>query len=274
MQILIGIAAAIVISAVAWRAKALDTSGAVAAAGMGGLIFGLGGLPWAGLLLVFFISSSLLSRTSSRAKSAAKRRFAKDSRRDWAQVLANGGLGALLVILYFLFPGLSWIWAAYCAAFAAVNADTWSTELGVLSPVPPRMITSGKAVEPGTSGGISVTGSLAALAGSLLIAIFGVILNPADTTVYPASIFIVLICLVGFLGSTIDSLLGASLQVIYFCPVCQKETERHPRHGCGTGTKILRGVRWLNNDMVNFLSSLAAVIIAVLFTYPASSIWR
>ena len=48
-----------------------------------------------------------------------------------------------------------------------------------------------------------------------------------------------------------DSLLGATVQVIYTCPACGKETERHPLHACGTQTVYKRGWRWMNNDAVN-----------------------
>jgi uncharacterized protein (TIGR00297 family) len=133
----------------------------VAAILTGGLIFGFGGLPWAALLLTFFVSSSALSKAFKRRKAELAEKFSKGSQRDWGQVLANGGLGALLAIGFAFKPHPNWIWLAFAGAMAAVNADTWSTELGVLSPVPPRMITSGKQVERGTSGGISLTGTLA-----------------------------------------------------------------------------------------------------------------
>jgi uncharacterized membrane protein len=84
--------------------QALSKSGAVAAALTGGLIFGLGGLAWASLLLTFFISSSALSAAFKGRKIALGEKFSKGSRRDMAQVLANGGLGALLVAGIWAFP--------------------------------------------------------------------------------------------------------------------------------------------------------------------------
>lgn len=251
----------LLISLVAWRLGALSASGAVAAALTGALIFGAGGLSWAALLLAFFVSSSALSRLSPRRKQAVEEKFSKGSRRDWGQVLANGGAGALLALANAFQPGEVWPWLAFAGAMAAVNADTWATELGVLNSTPPRLITSGKPVERGTSGAVSGLGYLAALGGALLIAVFAWVVPGARQ----ASFFglFLAVGLAGVAGSTVDSLLGATLQAIYWCPICQKETERHPRHTCGAQTGLQRGWSWLNNDAVNFACSLAGAGVAV-----------
>jgi uncharacterized protein (TIGR00297 family) len=260
MQVLIGFFLAALIALLAWRARALSTSGAFAALLTGGLIFGLGGLSWATLLLVFFVSSSALSRLFAPRKAALSEKFSKGSRRDWAQVLANGGLGALLVVGFALLDEPVWIWAAYIGAMAAVNADTWATEIGVLNPSLPRLVTTWKPVERGTSGAVSRLGTLAALGGSALVGLAAVLVSSQ----LPLGVALLAACLGGLAGSFFDSLLGATVQSIYYCPSCQKETERHPRHVCGSPTRHLRGWRWLDNDGVNFLCSLVGAIVAVL----------
>jgi uncharacterized protein (TIGR00297 family) len=258
MQLFIGIPLAILIALLAWRAGSLSVSGAWAAVWTGGLIFGLGGLPWAALLLTFFISSSALSRAFSRRKAILAEKFSKGSRRDWGQVLANGGLGALLAIGYLIAPNTEWLWLAFAGAMAAVNADTWSTELGVLSPIPPRLITTGRKVEQGTSGGITLIGTLAALGGAVLIGIIAIIFTSISGWLYRLGIIII----AGLVGSLFDSVLGASVQAIYWCPTCNKETERHPTHTCGSQTSQVRGWSWFNNDVVNFACSLMGAIVA------------
>ena len=258
MQLFIGFLLAIVIAVLAWRVRALSISGAWAAALTGGLIFGLGGFAWAILLLVFFISSSALSRAFSGRKSRLAEKFSKGSQRDWGQVMANGGLGAVLAIGFWLLPNQEWLWLAYAGAMAAVNADTWSTELGVLSPVLPRMITNGKEVEQGTSGGISLIGTLAALAGATLVGFAAVASEPGENWLRR----LVIIALGGLIGSLFDSLLGATVQAIYWCPACNKETERHPNHTCGSPTSRIRGWSWINNDVVNLACSLMGAVVA------------
>ena len=115
---------------------------------------------WLGyLLLGFFISSSLLSRLFKRRKANLEEKFSKGSQRDAGQVFANGGIAGLFVILHVLMPEALWPWLGFAGALAAANADTWATELGVLSRAAPRLITTGKTVEPGTSGGVSWTGT-------------------------------------------------------------------------------------------------------------------
>jgi uncharacterized membrane protein len=66
----------------------------------------------------------------------------------------------------------------------------------------------------------------------------------------------------GLSGSLIDSLMGATVQQIFYCDTCQKDTERKV-HKCGTVTRPLRGWAWLNNDLVNLISSLGGGLIAV-----------
>ena len=71
-----------------------------------------------------------------------------------------------------------------------------------------------------------------------------------------------MITFAGFAGSLVDSLLGATRQAIFFCPSCQKETEKHPVHTCGMHTDLKRGWTWLNNDWVNVSCVLTGAILA------------
>jgi len=261
MQLAIGILLGVLISLAAWRAGSLSRSGAIAAAITGGLIFGLGGLPWATLLLTFFISSSALSKAFKARKLAISEKFAKGSQRDWGQVLANGGLGTVLVVIQALFPEQIWPWVVYAGAMATVNADTWATELGVLNPRWPRLMTNGRPVEPGTSGAISLYGMLATLGGAALVGLAGAAFSPAGERL---SLGLAAI-LGGVCGSLFDSLLGATVQAIYRCPQCDKETERHPIHTCGAETVQIRGWKWLNNELVNFIASVVGSLVVAGF---------
>jgi uncharacterized protein (TIGR00297 family) len=253
LQILLGLLLSALIGYVGYRRHSLSKSGVVGAMLVGTAIFGFGGWAWGILLIVFFVSSSALSHFKASRKESLAEKFSKGSQRDLAQALANGGAGALIAVANFLWPHPLW-WAAFVGAMATVNADTWATELGVLSKSQPRLVTNGKLVEVGTSGGITLLGTSAALAGSALIGLVATTFTPALSLSLSFSFFF-LSSLSGLLGSLFDSFLGATVQAIYFCDNCNKETERHPTHTCGHPTRPLRGWRWLDNDWVNFVSS-------------------
>ncbi|NWF64690.1 MAG: DUF92 domain-containing protein [Chloroflexi bacterium] len=258
MQLLLGFLLALIIAFLAYKARSLNKSGAAAAALTGAIIFGIGGLSWAILLLTFFITSSALSRAFKKRKAKLEEKFSKGHERDAGQVFGNGGIAAVFAALNYFYPNESWVWVGFAASLAAVNADTWATELGVLNPNPPRMITNlTKVVEKGASGGISLAGTLASLAGSALIAFLASFLTD-NWSIFP------LITLAGLAGSLFDSLLGGTVQAMYYCPKDQKETEKHPLHTCGTQTVHIRGWTWLDNDWVNFSCGAFGVVVSLL----------
>ena len=261
MQLLLGFLLASIVSYLAYRAHSLDRSGALAATIVGTMVFGVGGWQWAILLLAFFITSSGLSRAFKKRKQGLDEKFSKGHERDAGQVLGNGGLATAFVLVHALYPESSLGWVGFAAALAAVNADTWATELGVLNPTPPRMITDlRKRVEKGTSGGVSLFGTFASLMGAALIAFLAALFTDNWS-------LLLLITLSGLAGSLFDSLLGATVQAMYYCPTDQKETEKHPLHTCGTETVHIRGWKWLDNDWVNFACGAFGVAVALLLSY-------
>jgi uncharacterized membrane protein len=280
-ELLGGFVLSLAIGILGYRRGALSGSGVVGALVTGTLIFGLGGWEWGALLILFFVSSSALSFYRAREKQSLAEKFAKGHRRDVAQALANGGLAALLAVLSRVFSSSSplagkippssplvggmggGLWFFACAgAMAAVNADTWATELGVLSPRPPRLITTGRPVEVGTSGGVTVLGTAASLGGALIIGLCGGLSLLILGQGWASGIVLLLAATAGGLaGSAFDSLLGATAQAIYWCDTCEKETERRV-HRCGTETHMARGWRWLGNDLVNFIASAVGALVA------------
>ena len=272
-QLGLGIVFSIGIAVAAYRRGTLSSSGAVGAVLVGTTIFGFGGWPWGMLLIAFFVLSSLLSSYKRKIKEGLSEKFAKGSRRDLGQVLANGGLGALLAIAYAAFDHPLLLFA-FTGAMATVNADTWATELGVLNRKPPRLITTGERVEPGTSGGISAVGTVATSVGGLVIGLLAALGNGFDARGLAGSTGSALVAaglLGGVVGSLVDSYLGATVQAIYITGDRLKETER-PFDPDGTPHTLVRGWRWLNNDWVNFISSvggaLAAAAVAWIWIRP------
>ncbi len=256
-QLFLAFFLSVLIVALAFWRGSLSNSGAVGALIVGTVTFGFGGWQWGVLLAIFFISSSLLSHYKEREKKAVAEKFDKGHRRDIWQVFANGGAGTFFALMNVLMPSPVWL-PLFVGAMAAMTADTWATELGTLSKRPPRLITSGKVVAVGTSGGVSVFGTAVSFGGGLLMGGTAALLTGQWELALAGG-------LGGLFGSLFDSLLGATVQQIYVCAVCQKETEK--RVHCGQATRPLRGWAWMNNDLVNFLASLFGGFISLLVGY-------
>ncbi len=234
---------AVGVSLAAYRVRALTNSGAVSAALVGGVIFGIGGGLWAAALLTFFVTSSLLSRWRKRAKDALA--FEKTGRRDAGQVWANGGVAAVcaLLPLFHVPTGLAHL--LFLAALAAANADTWATEIGAAMGGTPRLITTGRRVPRGTSGGVSGFGTLGALLGAGLLGAFAG--TPGE---------VLAVTLAGWGASLMDSLLGATVQA-QWRDAAGGLTER-PQPGAPD-----HGRRWVNNDFVNAVCTATAPLLLV-----------
>ena len=239
------------LASAAHRRHALSPSGAAGAAAVGTAVFGAGGLRGSALLLLFFGSSTALSRLSGGGRGARE-----GPRRTLAQVLANGGLPAALAVCDRSHPSPRVV-AAYAGALAAANADTWATEIGALSAVPPRMITSGRRVPRGVSGAVTPLGTLASLAGALVVGAGHAALTGRRAATLRLGV-------AGLAGSLADSVLGASLQAVYVCQRCGQCTEDR-RHAHGTDAPALtlvRGLPLMTNDTVNLCASLVGALVA------------
>jgi uncharacterized protein (TIGR00297 family) len=240
------------VAALAWSARSLSRSGALAAALVGaGALVAAGW--WGGaLLLTFFIGSSAVSRLAPDP--AAERGEAKGNARDAGQVLANGGApvaGALLVLGD---PGASL--AVLATGLAAAAADTWATALGATSPTPPRHLLTGRIVVAGTSGGVTWRGTLGGALGASTLAVvaYATTLDPS-LALGTGPRLAAAVLLLGTTGMLLDSALGATLQGRFRCDRCDAATERRT-HRCGTAATHTAGLAWLTNDGVNALSTI------------------
>lgn len=248
------IAAAIVVFA--HRRRSLSTDGALAAFVLGA-ICSAAGFGWAALLIGFFISGTLLSRYEAARKS---RRTAsvveKGGNRDAWQVLANGGVFAVAAAMSIIHSSPLWM-ALGAGAIGAAAADTWATEIGVLSSATPRSIITGRQVSAGQSGGITLIGTLGGVFGAVAMAVIALLAGWGNSAAIAAIIG-------GIGGCTLDSVLGGSVQVRRWCDHCNALTERAV-HNCGTTTRVVSGVPWLDNDAVNAASSAFGALLGFLW---------
>jgi uncharacterized protein (TIGR00297 family) len=250
---LAGLAVAAMLAAVARRAHALSADGALAATAVGAASLGAG-WSWGLLLMVFFFTGTALSRIGAGRKAVrAQGRIAKGGERDAWQVGANGGVFAIAA-LGFLAGHRAWWRVVGAGALATAMADTWSTEVGMLLGTRPRSIISLRPMEAGLSGGVTVPGTMALVAGAAVLAAATWAVGWSAGAVRGAFAG-------GVAGAIADSVLGATLQEQRRCPRCGVLTELH-RHACGADTEIVRGLGRLNNDGVNFVSTLIGAAVA------------
>lgn len=252
---LAGLVLAALVALIARRTHSLTATGAIAATVIGTLAVAAD-WTWGALLIAYFAASTALSRFGKTSK---ERRIgsivAKSGARDANQVLANGAMFAAAALAFAARPDIRWI-AFGAGSLAASSADTWATEIGTQYGAKARSILTWRVVPVGTSGGISAIGTLAGIAGAVFVAFVISLLGWTPIVARNAMIG-------GVAGALVDSLLGATIQSRRWCDTCERETER-TLHDCGNQTRRLRGVPWLDNDMVNVLSNFAGAFIAVL----------
>lgn len=255
------------IALAAWRARSLSRSGAVAALAVGTTALSAS-WGWGLYLVIWFASASALSRLG-RARKVERMAgvVEKGDRRDVWQVVANGGVFLIGLLIVIGWPGLAPIVApGAAAALAAAGADTWSTEIGTLVGAPPWSLRLRERVPPGTSGAVSLPGSIAGVLGAMLLALVAV-----ACLVIPGSQLLP-VAVGGVVGAWTDTLVGAWLQSRRWCPRCGQDTEQRV-HQCGTPTERRGGFGLLSNDGVNLLCTIvgagSALCLSLLFASRA-----
>lgn len=251
MEIIIAIVIVLGIVVLSYYKRALDFSGSFMSFLIGTAVVLANGLEFLAVLLTFFISSTILTKwKSSSKKQLEEDLYEKTGTRDWQQVFANGAMGMVAAILYWLHPTEAFAFAYY-ASFAAANADTWASEIGVLSKKPPISIIHFRRMERGISGGVSLLGLVASAMGAYLIGLlYGLFTSDWVGTI--------LLTLIGFAASLLDSVLGAIFQPAYFNREKGKLTEKAV--DADRLNEKVKGISWFDNDVVNFICTITASV--------------
>lgn len=256
-QMITGLLLGTAIAAVSFYFEFLSRSGSVAVLLLATFIFGIGGWGWTVPILTFFVFSSAISKFGKSKKAHYALMFEKSDKRDEGQVAANGGTAGIIILLWYLFPDNRNLFAIYVASLAAVTADTWGTEIGTLFKTLPRSIVTFKKVPPGTSGGISVAGTAGSFLGILLIV--GSVLFTG--VIQMDALLIAKIIVAGMGGALIDSVLGATVQAQYQT-ASGTITEKSADHE--SATRLLTGIRIIDNDVVNWTCAISGAVIMYL----------
>lgn len=211
----------------------------------GSVILGFAGWSLAFALFFFFASSSILTSMNNPKFAGSASNMKSSARRDGFQIWSNGFWAVLLVLLWVMFDSEAFLIAAF-ASLAVATADTWATEIGIRKAKSTVDILSRKEVEPGIDGGVSRRGFVAALAGSVLIALFTIGVDFSSS-----SFFIILtVSAAGFAGAVVDSLLGSiylskQMKIPFF------------------GTSLVKAANGKNN-LVNWLATGSGALLALI----------
>lgn len=252
----LGLALAVPFGVASFRARVLDLGGALAASVLAWMVVALGGAAWAVPAVAFFVLSSLLSQAGRRRKAGAEALAEKGSRRDAGQVAANGGVGAVLLAASVFVPEAALYWA-FVGSFAAAAADTWGTEIGTLVGGPTRRLGVGPRVPPGTSGGMSLAGTLGAVAGASVVVASALPFVPGAGGGLTAA----LVVAAGVAAAAMDTALGATVQARYRSAsgaLTERPTE------AGRRLPLAAGWAWVDNDRVNVACTLIGAAIPLL----------
>ncbi|XP_040610786.1 transmembrane protein 19 isoform X1 [Mesocricetus auratus] len=270
---------------IAWngfKKKSLDHSGA-----LGGLVVGfiltIANFSFFTSLLMFFLSSSKLTKWKGEVKKRLDSEYKEGGQRNWVQVFCNGAVPTELALLYMIEngpgempidfakqPTASWMCLSLLAALACSAGDTWASEVGpVLSKSSPRLITTWEKVPVGTNGGVTVVGLTSSLLGGTFVGLAYfltqlVFVSDLDISA-PQWPIIAFGGLAGLLGSIVDSYLGATMQFSGLDESTGLVVSSPARE-----TKHIAGKPILDNNAVNLFSS---VLVALLLPTAASGFW-
>jgi uncharacterized protein (TIGR00297 family) len=252
-SLLIGFGLALLLSTAAYRRHWLTAGGAVAATAVGAATFS-GGLGLASALLIFFFSSVALGRY---LKPGIESVLTAEQRgpRDAMQVIAVGVIPATAAAVFAATQDARWAWVAL-AAWAFATADTWATAVGMTARRIPRVLGFGAQTLSGLSGAMTARGTLAALVGALALGLWGAVWFR-----HPEAVPIAWVAAAGFVGSVLDSVLGATIQMRLRCASCGQATEL--RTHCDQPAVRLRG--FLSNWGVNLVCSAFAALFVWFF---------
>lgn len=188
----------------AFRAKTADLTGLFSAALVGIILVVFADVRWFIIMLAFFILGSAATKYKYGYKKRIGVEQGQSGARGYRNVFANGIVAAAAAVLFGVFQQPVFI-VMYVGCVATAAADTLASEIGVTGGVP-RLITTLKEVPIGTNGGVTVTGETVALLGGFAVSMIAFVLGVVTLPM------VVICTIAGFVGTNIDSLVGATLE--------------------------------------------------------------
>lgn len=267
------------------RRNALSPSGAIAAFLVGAATFS-SGLRFGAAMLMFYIAGTRATRFGAARKKRVEVGYAHvNGNRSAAQVLGSSLPGALLSVAYTYYyrdmapldashPARTMLQLSVLLFFAACAGDTLSSEIGSVaaSGHPVLLIAPWRVVPPGVNGAVSLVGTVASVVGGVVVAAAFAAFSAGDANLMPT---LVVGAAGGFVGSALDSVLGALLQPSWYDPSVGKVLKETPVPGTPEAqrARLVCGVDLLSGESVNMLAATLTCALAPLLVplYEAPS---
>ena len=189
---------------IAYRVRVADISGLFSGAMIGIILIGFADVRWFLIMLTFFIIGAGATRYRYGDKKQLGVAQEHGGVRGYFNVFANGLVATAAAILFGLTGHPAFV-ALFMGSVASAAADTVASEIGVTGKVP-YLITTLRPVPRGANGGVTFRGEIAAVIASAVVAVVAWMMGVADPWM------VVVTVLAGFVGTNVDSLVGATLE--------------------------------------------------------------
>ena len=237
-----------VLACVAIYSGAMSVDGGICAFFLFALVgfFGNGFVPVMFIALLFFIST-VVSVIGKKLKHKHSQKPQGNNARRAYQITAVGLFSLIALILHWI-TGAPVYYYFFFLLLTEQIADSMASDIGCLTTKKNINILTGKPVEKGISGGISLLGTMSALLSSFVLM----------AVPYAFKIISLKLCLllglVAFVGTLADSVVGALAQSLYECVGCNTLTETSTH--CGRPARLIKGFRIIDNVAVNYVAGL------------------
>jgi len=246
----------LVVGFYSYRKKSITLSGLIALITISSCFIFLKHVDLLFVLFFMYATSSLLTKYRKSDKKEFEKVVGKTGARDYIQALANLGIATLLMLLYH-FSSNNLFMVAMIGSVCTANADSWASEIGGLSQSTPVLITTFKPTQKGISGGITLVGTLGGIIGSIFISLVALLfINLISHLNIDYFRLFYTTSLSGIIGFLLDSYLGVLVQALF-------KNDRNEVTEISSGSnQLIKGIKWINNDMVNLISTAAGALIA------------
>lgn len=209
-----------------------------------------------GLFTIATIVSKITTKLYNKKHNLVKEKHTRGA----FQIIANALVASAFMVLYYLLKKPIFLFCVI-VALAEEFADSMASDFGRLSRKKPIDILRLKVMPVGISGGISLFGTIMALFGTICAVLIPYLFlhNTMDISI------VLIICSIAFFGTFVDSMLGSGLQSLYKCNKCQILVESKVH--CQEQAIKVKGLSWMSNSMVNFLSGLIVSLLALVIFY-------